>query len=31
VCWSRYRFEIARRDVEERQALESMMEARGAR
>ena len=31
VCWSRYRFEIARRDVEERQALEDIMEARGAR
>ena len=31
VCWSRYRFEIARRDVEERQALESIVEARGAR
>jgi heme exporter protein C len=31
VCWSRYRFEIARRDVEERQALESLMEAGGAR
>ena len=27
VCWSRYRFEIARREVEERQALEGMMEA----
>jgi len=31
VCWSRYRFEIARRDVEERQALEGMMEAGASR
>jgi len=31
VCWSRYRFEIARRDVEDRQALEGMMEAGASR
>ena len=31
VCWSRYRFEIARREVDERKALEDIMEARGAR
>jgi len=31
ACWSRYRFEIARRDVEERQALKGMMEAGASR
>jgi heme exporter protein C len=31
VCWSRYRFEIARREVEDRQALQGMMEAGASR
>jgi heme exporter protein C len=31
VCWSRYRFEIARREVEERQALQGMMESGASR
>jgi len=31
VCWSRYRFEMAHRDVEDRQALESIMEAGASR
>jgi len=26
VCWTRYRLEIAKREVEEAQALESLME-----
>ncbi len=31
VCWSRYRLEKLQRDVEETQALESLMEAPGSR
>jgi len=31
VCWSRYRFEVMRREVDELQALGSMMEARSPR
>ncbi|HXY16457.1 MAG TPA: cytochrome c biogenesis protein [Terriglobales bacterium] len=31
VCWSRYRLEVVRRDVEETQALESLLEPRSAR
>ena len=31
VCWSRYRYEIVKRDVEERQALEALMETGAAR
>jgi heme exporter protein C len=31
VCWSRYRLEVLRRDVEETQALESLMEVRSSR
>jgi heme exporter protein C len=31
VCWSRYRFEVARREVEDRQALQGMMEAGASR
>ena len=31
VCWSRYRLERLRREVEETQSLESMLEPRGAR
>jgi len=31
VCWSRYRLEIVRREVEEMQSLESLLEPRSAR
>ena len=31
VCWSRYRLERLRREVEEMQSLESMLESRGVR
>jgi len=31
VCWSRYRLEILRREVEETQALESLLEVRSSR
>ena len=31
VCWSRYRLEVLRRELEEMQALESLLEARGSR
>jgi len=31
VCWSRYRLEVVRRQVEEAQALESLLEPRGSR
>ena len=31
LCWSRYRLEIVRRQVEEAQALESLSEARCSR
>ena len=31
VCWSRYRLEVASREVEETQALESLLEPRGVR
>ena len=31
VCWSRYRLEMVKRAVEEKQALESLLEPRGAR
>jgi heme exporter protein C len=31
VCWSRYRLECLRREVEEMQSLESMLESRGVR
>lgn len=31
VCWSRYRLEVLRREVEETQALESLMEVRSSR
>jgi len=31
VCWSRYRLEVLRREVEETQALESLLEARSSR
>jgi heme exporter protein C len=31
VCWSRYRYERLRREVEEAQALEAMVEPRGVR
>jgi heme exporter protein C len=31
VCWSRYRLEVLRREVEETQALESLLEPRSAR
>jgi len=31
VCWSRYKFELVKRAVEERQALEALMETRGSR
>jgi heme exporter protein C len=31
ICWSRYRLERLRREVEEMQSLESMLEPRGAR
>ena len=31
VCWSRYRLEVLRREVEEVQSQESMFEARSAR
>jgi len=31
VCWSRYRLEVLRREVEETQALESLLEVRGSR
>jgi heme exporter protein C len=31
VCWARYRLEVLRREVEETQALESLLEPRGAR
>ncbi|HXZ31156.1 MAG TPA: cytochrome c biogenesis protein [Terriglobales bacterium] len=31
VCWARYRLEILRREVEETQALESLLEPRSAR
>ena len=31
VCWSRYRLEVVSREVEERHALEAMMDPRGAR
>jgi heme exporter protein C len=31
VCWSRYKYEIVKRDVEERQALEALMETGAAR
>ncbi len=31
VCWSRYRLEVLSREVEETQALESLLEPRGAR
>jgi hypothetical protein len=31
VCWSRYRLEKIQRDVEETQALASLMEAPGSR
>jgi heme exporter protein C len=31
VCWARYRLEVLRQDVEEMQALESLLEVRGSR
>jgi heme exporter protein C len=31
VCWSRYRLEVLRREVEETQALESLLEVRSSR
>ena len=31
VCWSRYRLEMVKRAVEEKQAMESLLEPRGAR
>jgi len=31
VCWSRYRLEVLRREVEETQALESLLEVRNSR
>lgn len=31
VCWSRYNYEIVKRDVDERQALEALMETGAAR
>ncbi len=31
VCWARYRLEVLRQEVEEMQALESLLEARGSR
>jgi heme exporter protein C len=31
VCWSRYRLEVVRREVEEMQSLESLLEPRSAR
>jgi len=31
VCWSRYRLEILKREVEETQALEALLEPRSAR
>ncbi|MBZ5572332.1 MAG: cytochrome c biogenesis protein CcsA [Acidobacteriia bacterium] len=31
VCWSRYRLEVVRREVEEAQALESLLAPRGSR
>jgi hypothetical protein len=31
VCWARYRLEVLRREVEEAQALESLLEPRSAR
>jgi heme exporter protein C len=31
ICWSRYRLEVLRREVEEMQSQESMFEARGGR
>jgi len=31
VCWSRYRLEVLRREVDETQALESLLEVRGSR
>jgi heme exporter protein C len=31
VCWSRYRLEVLRREVEEMQALESLLEVRSSR
>lgn len=31
ICWSRYRLELMRREVEELQAMQSLSEARGAR
>lgn len=31
VCWSRYRLEVVQRQVQEAQAMESMLETRGAR
>src|SRR5262249_916062 len=31
ICWSRYKLEVVRREVDEAQAMESLLEARGAR
>jgi heme exporter protein C len=31
ICWSRYRLEILKREVEEMQALEALLQPRGSR
>ena len=31
ICWSRYRLEMLKRDVEEMQALEALLQPRGSR
>jgi hypothetical protein len=31
ICWARYRLEVSKREVEETQALEALLEPEGSR